>query len=180
VPSQNGFFVDAPQRQSTVLVCVGKTFPFVSRSSIEPLTMYGPFGLASIVTSAMNDLPAIFPKVKSLTRLPAGDGPGKRPRLIAIGDARQQSAQLNGGRQLAALITVPTVLATTARRRLPAVLGCGEGVRGDPGLYPASLGEQQGRALLPALWLPDRLFLPPPQRSAPLALQGVSERLLSD
>jgi hypothetical protein len=104
VPSQNGFFVDAPQRQSTVLVWVGKRFPFVSRSSIEPLTMYGPFGLASIVTSAMSDLPVIFPKVKSLTRLPAGDGPGKSPRLIAIGDARENSAQLNGDRQLAALV----------------------------------------------------------------------------
>jgi hypothetical protein len=60
VPSQNGLFVDAPQRQSTVLVWVDKIFPFVSRSSIEPLTMYGPFGLASIVTSAMSDLPGIF------------------------------------------------------------------------------------------------------------------------
>ena len=53
VPSQNGLFVDAPQRQSTVLVWVGKTFPFASRNSIEPLTIYGPFGLTSIVTSAM-------------------------------------------------------------------------------------------------------------------------------
>ena len=32
---------------------VGKTFPFASRNSIEPLMMYGPFGLTSIVTSAM-------------------------------------------------------------------------------------------------------------------------------
>jgi hypothetical protein len=46
VPSQNGFFVDAPHRQSQTLLLVGKTFPFVSRSSIEPVTRYGPFGVA--------------------------------------------------------------------------------------------------------------------------------------
>jgi hypothetical protein len=83
VPSQNGFFVDAPQRQSTVLVWVAKIFPFVSRSSIGPLTMYGPFGLASIVTSAMSDFLS-FSYVKSLTRLQPAIGPGKSPRLIAI------------------------------------------------------------------------------------------------
>jgi hypothetical protein len=53
--------------------------------------MYGPFGLASIVTSAMSELPVIFPNVKLLTRLPAGDGPGKSQRLITIGDAWEQS-----------------------------------------------------------------------------------------
>src|SRR4051812_22880936 len=58
VPSQKGFFVDAPQRQSTVLACVGKMFPLVSRSSIVPVTTYGPFGLASIVTSAMSNPPS--------------------------------------------------------------------------------------------------------------------------
>jgi hypothetical protein len=47
--------------------------------------MYGPFGLASIVTSAMGDFLS-FSNVKSLTRLPTAIGPGKRPRLIAIGD----------------------------------------------------------------------------------------------
>jgi hypothetical protein len=78
VPSQNGFFVDAPQRQSTVLVWVAKIFPFVSRSSIGPLTMYGPFGLASIVTSAMGDFLS-FSNVKSLTRLPTGDWSGQEP-----------------------------------------------------------------------------------------------------
>ena len=57
VPSQKGFFVDAPQRQSTVLAWVGMTFPLVSCSSIVPVTTYGPFGLASIVTSAMNNPP---------------------------------------------------------------------------------------------------------------------------
>ncbi len=53
VPSQKGFFVDAPQRQSTVLACVGMTFPLVSCNSIVPVTTYGPFGRVSIVTSAM-------------------------------------------------------------------------------------------------------------------------------
>src|SRR3954453_8920650 len=57
VPSQKGFFVDAPQRQSTVLAWVAITFPFVSRSSIVPVTIYGPFGLASIITSAMSNPP---------------------------------------------------------------------------------------------------------------------------
>ena len=57
VPSQKGFFVDAPQRQSTVLACAGMTFPLVSCSSIVPVTTYGPFGLVSIVTSAMNNPP---------------------------------------------------------------------------------------------------------------------------
>jgi hypothetical protein len=56
VPSQNGFFVDAPQRQSTVLAWLDKTVPLVSRNSIVPVTTYGPFGRASIVTSAMNIL----------------------------------------------------------------------------------------------------------------------------
>jgi hypothetical protein len=32
-PSQNGFFVDAPQRQSQTLPFVGRTFPSASRSS---------------------------------------------------------------------------------------------------------------------------------------------------
>jgi hypothetical protein len=49
--------VDAPQRQSTVLAWVAKTFPLVSRSSIVPVTTYGPFGLASIVTSAISNFP---------------------------------------------------------------------------------------------------------------------------
>jgi hypothetical protein len=56
--SSNGFrrktAFSSTHRSNTVLVSVGKIFPFVSRSSIEPLTMYGPFGLASIVTSAMS------------------------------------------------------------------------------------------------------------------------------
>src|SRR4051794_33217257 len=34
VPSQNGFFVDAPQRQRTTLACVGITLPFASLSSM--------------------------------------------------------------------------------------------------------------------------------------------------
>src|SRR4051812_30025900 len=33
-------------------------FPLVSRSSIVPVTTYGPFGLASIVTSAMSNTPS--------------------------------------------------------------------------------------------------------------------------
>jgi hypothetical protein len=36
-PSQNGFFVEAPQRQSAVLSWVGKTFPLASRRSIVPV-----------------------------------------------------------------------------------------------------------------------------------------------
>jgi hypothetical protein len=31
-------------------------------------------------------------------RLPTGDGPGARPRLYVVGDAREQPAQLDGGR----------------------------------------------------------------------------------
>src|SRR3954470_19195918 len=58
VPSQKGFFVDAPQRQSTVLAWVDKTFPLVSRSSTVPVPTYGQFGLASIVTSAMSKPPS--------------------------------------------------------------------------------------------------------------------------
>jgi hypothetical protein len=45
VPSQSGFFVDAPQRQSQTLLFVDKTFPSVSRSSIGPVTRFGPFGV---------------------------------------------------------------------------------------------------------------------------------------
>ena len=36
---------------------VGMMFPLVSRSSIVPVTTYGPFGLASIVTSAISNPP---------------------------------------------------------------------------------------------------------------------------
>jgi hypothetical protein len=33
VPSQKGFFVDAPQRQSQILLFVGRMLPFVSRKT---------------------------------------------------------------------------------------------------------------------------------------------------
>src|SRR4051794_19175073 len=42
------------------------------------------------------------------------------------------------------------------------------------------MGRQRRERLLPALRLHDRLFLPPPERSAALALQSVPERLLGD
>jgi hypothetical protein len=38
-----------------------------------------------------------------LQRLPPGDGSGTVPRLIVVGDAWEQSAQFDGGRELAAL-----------------------------------------------------------------------------
>ena len=50
--------MEAPQRQSTVLAWVGKTVPVVSRSSIGPVMIYGPFGLTSIVTSAIDNPPS--------------------------------------------------------------------------------------------------------------------------
>ena len=37
-------------------------------------------------------------------RLPAGYGPGAGPRLRSVGDTRKQPAQLDRGRQLAALL----------------------------------------------------------------------------
>src|SRR4051794_28005091 len=38
VPSQNGFFVDAPQRHSQTLPFVGRILPSLSRSSTAPVT----------------------------------------------------------------------------------------------------------------------------------------------
>ena len=52
-----GLFVEAPQRQSTVLAGVRTTSPLVPRSSIVPVTISGPFGLASIVTSSPSSPP---------------------------------------------------------------------------------------------------------------------------
>src|SRR5215469_216040 len=49
VPSQKGFSVDAPQRQSAIRFSAGNLFPSVSISSTSPVTMYGPFLIASIV-----------------------------------------------------------------------------------------------------------------------------------
>jgi hypothetical protein len=89
VPSQKGFFVEAPQRQSTVLVSVGRTFPLVSRNSIEPLMIYGPFGLTSIVASA----------TRILLHLAAG-GPSWRPPSTDHGPRGKLSGfGLIGGRE---------------------------------------------------------------------------------
>jgi hypothetical protein len=54
VPSQKGLFDEAPQRQSARrgfwLVTL---FPAVSKTSTSPSTMYGPFGIGRMVTSAI-------------------------------------------------------------------------------------------------------------------------------
>jgi hypothetical protein len=39
VPSQNGYSVDAPQRQSAILFSTGNLFPSVSINSTSPVTM---------------------------------------------------------------------------------------------------------------------------------------------
>src|SRR5207247_6199029 len=53
VPSQNGFSVDAPQRQSAIRFSTGNLFPSLSINSTSPFTMYGPFLIVSIVLSAL-------------------------------------------------------------------------------------------------------------------------------
>src|SRR5213080_1608341 len=50
VPSQNGFSVDAPQRQSAIRFSAGNLLPSLSINSTSPVTMYGPFLIVSIVT----------------------------------------------------------------------------------------------------------------------------------
>src|SRR6476660_6666422 len=50
VPSQKGFSVDAPQRQSAIRFSTGNLFPSASINSTSPVTMYGPFFIVSIFT----------------------------------------------------------------------------------------------------------------------------------
>ena len=45
------------------------TFPLVSRSSIVPVTTYGPFGLASIVTSAPSNPPSSADSVTGIPQI---------------------------------------------------------------------------------------------------------------
>src|SRR5258708_31962635 len=44
VPSQNGLFVEAPQRQRAIFSPASILLPFASRRTIFPATKYGPLG----------------------------------------------------------------------------------------------------------------------------------------
>src|SRR4029077_17121907 len=50
VPSQNGFSVEAPQRQSAIRFSAGNFIPSASINSTSPVTMYGPCLIVSIFT----------------------------------------------------------------------------------------------------------------------------------
>lgn len=84
VPSQNGLFSEAPQRQSAmVFLLIWNSFPSASTSLIGPRTRYGPlsFGVILALSAIMSPLQV---NTTQSTGFPSVSQPKKRFRQIPI------------------------------------------------------------------------------------------------